>query len=66
MSRIRETVECYHNKWHPSEPQCQDHGSPPLRSLGNFTDSWTWCHKHQPQQKLAALDRGPQEEQPHA
>ena len=40
-------VECYHNKFNPSAPQCRATivRPSPMR-LGNLTDEWTWCGEH--------------------
>ena len=39
--------ECYHNKFHPSESQCQNTDvEKSAFPCGNATDEWTWCRIH--------------------
>jgi hypothetical protein len=40
-------MECYYNKF--SDNQCQNQAKWIGCNTGNFTDSWTWCDEHKPQ-----------------
>ena len=44
-------MECYHNKFNPSKPQCRNEAIWQGANTGNWTDLWTWCNDHAPQPK---------------
>jgi len=44
----RPVKECYHNKFHPREPQCTEAPVYATAGLNDLCDGWTWCLKHAP------------------
>ena len=47
-------ARCYHNRWHPSSPPCQERAVWQTVGLGNAVDGWTWCLRHAPSKDYRA------------